>query len=96
MFHRKAWVVINRKERKSRQHVGLWHETYVVPEGGYESVYADMPPFGLAAATGVLPIAARGRRGADRLARRSSERRAGAKNTAATTLGRPTGEGEGE
>ena len=27
MFHRKAWAIINRKERKSRQHVGLWHET---------------------------------------------------------------------
>ncbi|EFE77889.1 DUF4188 domain-containing protein [Streptomyces filamentosus] len=77
MFHRKAWAIINRKEKKSRQHVGLWHETYVVPEGGYESIYADMPAYGLAAATGVLPIAARGRRGADRLAHRSSARRSG-------------------
>ncbi len=77
MFHRKGWAIINRKARKSRQRVGLWHETYVVPEGGYESIYADMPAYGLAAATGVLPIAARGRRGADRLARRSSARRSG-------------------
>ncbi len=91
MFHRRAWAIINRKEKKSRQHVGLWHETYVVPEGGYESIYADMPPFGLGAATGVLPIASRGRRAADRLAHRSS----GKKKTAATTLGRPA-EGAGE
>ncbi|MEV0574467.1 DUF4188 domain-containing protein [Streptomyces sp. RTGN2] len=72
MFHRKAWAMINRKEKKSRQHVGLWHETYVVPEGGYESIYADMPLYGLAAATGSLPIEGRGRRAADRFAHRSS------------------------
>ncbi|WP_326738998.1 DUF4188 domain-containing protein [Streptomyces sp. NBC_01022] len=71
MLHRKAWAMINRKEKKSRQHVGLWHETYVVPEGGYESIYADMPAYGLAAATGSLPIEKRGRRGADRFAHRS-------------------------
>ncbi|MEU1473375.1 DUF4188 domain-containing protein [Streptomyces sp. NPDC005761] len=71
MLHRKAWAMINRKEKKSRQHVGLWHETYVVPEGGYESIYADMPAYGLAAATGSLPIERRGRRGADRFAHRS-------------------------
>ncbi|THA28726.1 DUF4188 domain-containing protein [Streptomyces sp. A1277] len=71
MFHRKAWAMLNRKEKKSRQHVGLWHETYIVPEGGYESVYADMPAFGLAAATGSLPIEGRGRWAADRLAHRS-------------------------
>lgn len=73
MFHRKAWAIINRKEKKSRQHVGLWHESYIVPEGGYESIYADMPAFGLAAATEVLPVRARGRRAADRLAHRSSD-----------------------
>ncbi|MFI6687553.1 DUF4188 domain-containing protein [Streptomyces sp. NPDC050485] len=80
MFHRRAWAILNGKERKGklRQHVGLWHETYVVPEGSYESIYADMPPFGLAAATGVLPIESRGRRAADRLAHRSGAR-AGAK-----------------
>ncbi|WP_406092106.1 DUF4188 domain-containing protein [Streptomyces sp. NBC_01013] len=72
MLHRKAWAMINRKEKKSRQHVGLWHETYVVPEGGYESIYADMPAYGLAAATGSLPVEERGRRGADRFAHRSS------------------------
>ncbi|WP_405884865.1 MULTISPECIES: DUF4188 domain-containing protein [unclassified Streptomyces] len=71
MFHRKAWAMLNRKEKNFRQHVGLWHETYIVPEGGYESIYADMPAYGLAAATGSLPIEGRGRRAADRLAQRS-------------------------
>lgn len=73
-FHRTAWAMTNRKERKSRQYVGRWHETYIVPEGGYESVHADMPAYGLATATGVLPVEGRGRRAADRLAHRSSRK----------------------
>ncbi|MET8331463.1 DUF4188 domain-containing protein [Streptomyces sp. NPDC005181] len=77
MFHRKAWAMMNREEKKSRQHVGLWHETYIAPEGAYESIYADMPPYGLAAVTGVLPVEGRGRRAADRLAHRSSAERKG-------------------
>ncbi|MER5183053.1 DUF4188 domain-containing protein [Streptomyces sp. NPDC002896] len=74
MFHHKVWAITNRMERagKVRQHVGLWREAYVVPEGSYESIYFDMPPFGLAAATGVLPVESRGRRAADRFAHRSS------------------------
>ncbi|MEV0374475.1 DUF4188 domain-containing protein [Streptomyces sp. NPDC050636] len=73
MFHHRVWAIINRKERKGkvRQHVGLWHESYIAPEGSYESIYADMPPYGLAAATGVLPVESRGRRAADRLAHRT-------------------------
>lgn len=65
-----AWAALNRKERKGkgRRHVGLWHETYVVPEGVYESIYADMPAFGLAAATGTLPLKGRGRSAKERFA----------------------------
>lgn len=77
MFHRKAWAMMNRKEKKTRQHVGLWHKTYIAPEGAYESIYADMPPYGLAAVTGVLPVEGRGRRAADRLAHRSATERKG-------------------
>ncbi|MFF5447830.1 DUF4188 domain-containing protein [Streptomyces sp. NPDC012888] len=73
MFHHRAWAMINRRERsgRARGHVGLWHEAYVVPEGSYESIYADMPAYGLAAATGVVPLERRGRRAADRFAHRS-------------------------
>ena len=28
----------------------MWHETYIVKDGGYEAVYANMPRFGLARA----------------------------------------------
>ncbi|MGW0820868.1 DUF4188 domain-containing protein [Streptomyces sp. NPDC002845] len=73
MFHHKAWAIINRKEKagKVRAHVGLWHETYVVPEGSYEAIYAYMPPFGLAAAHGVLPVEKRGRSARERLGYRA-------------------------
>ena len=27
--------------------VGIWHETYFAKAGAFESVYANMPPFGL-------------------------------------------------
>ncbi|WJV44461.1 DUF4188 domain-containing protein [Streptomyces flavofungini] len=72
-FHHKAWAIANRKQRAGslRGHVGLWHETYIAPEGSYESIYFDMPPFGLAAATGSLPVERRGRRAAQRFAHRA-------------------------
>ncbi|MFD9687671.1 DUF4188 domain-containing protein [Kitasatospora sp. NPDC059088] len=74
-FHHTVWGIANRKirEGKLRGHVGLWHETYIVPEGGYESIYFDMPAFGLAGATGQLPLEARGRHAAQRLAFRSGD-----------------------
>lgn len=75
MFHHRAWGIINRKEHadKVRGHVGLWHETYVVPEGSYESIYFDMPAFGLAAAHGQIPLEQRGRRAKDRFAHRPTK-----------------------
>lgn len=67
-LHRPAWAAFNRYARAGKGHVGIWHETYAVPAGSYESIYADMPAFGLAAATGVIPVAQRGERAAERLA----------------------------
>ena len=34
---------------------GIWHETYKVRDGEYETVYANMPPMGLALATSAVP-----------------------------------------
>ncbi|MES5817283.1 DUF4188 domain-containing protein [Streptomyces sp. RG80] len=75
MFHRRAWAALNRKEKKGKlgRHVGLWHEAYVVPEGSYESIYFDMPAFGLAAALGQVPLERRGRTAKDRFAHRSAK-----------------------
>ena len=86
MFHHKVWGIINRKERagKARGHVGIWHEAYVVPEGSYESIYFDMPAFGLAGAHGQVPLEKRGRYAKDRFAHRSA---AGAEQKAAGKTG---------
>ncbi|MET9296952.1 DUF4188 domain-containing protein [Streptomyces sp. NPDC003077] len=66
--HRPAWAAFNRRARNSRGKVGIWHETYVVPAGAHESVYVGMPPHGLGAAYGVVPVGRRGDRAAQRLA----------------------------
>ncbi|MFI1682236.1 DUF4188 domain-containing protein [Streptomyces sp. NPDC020607] len=65
--HRPAWATFNRRIREGRGKVGFWHETFVVPAGAHEQVYVNMPPFGLGAATGVIPVGRRGERAADRL-----------------------------
>lgn len=65
--HRPAWAAFNRRLREGRGKVGFWHETYVVPAGRHESIYMNMPAYGLAEATGVVPVGRRGDRAADRL-----------------------------
>ncbi|MFJ2477877.1 DUF4188 domain-containing protein [Streptomyces sp. NPDC087659] len=65
--HRPAWAAFNRRMREGRGGVGFWHETYIVPAGSYENVYVNMPAFGLGAASGVVPVAHRGDRAAERL-----------------------------
>lgn len=52
--HLPAWSAFNRRVRATRA-VGVWHETYVIAPGAHESVYVNMPPFGLGAAFGVRP-----------------------------------------
>jgi hypothetical protein len=65
--HHPASQAFNRRLREGRGRVGFWHETYVVPAGSHEQIYMNMPPFGLGAATGVVPVAGRGDRAAQRL-----------------------------
>jgi hypothetical protein len=48
--HFPAWAAFNRAVGKDGT-VGIWHETYLVEPGKYETIYANMPLFGLAAAT---------------------------------------------
>lgn len=47
--------------------VGIFHETYRVPAGGYECVYNNMPVIGLAAAGDHLPVARRGETARERI-----------------------------
>jgi hypothetical protein len=57
--HLDAWRRFNRVVGYKDASVGFWHESYLVEPGQYEVVYANMPVFGLAAATQHAP--ARGR-----------------------------------
>ena len=58
--HWPAWVAFNRRLGKSRADVGIWHETYQIRAGEYETVYSGMPRFGLGS-VGTL-VSASGRR----------------------------------
>ena len=48
--HFPAWAAFNRRIGADGS-VGIWHETYRVEPGKFECIYANMPVFGLAAAT---------------------------------------------
>ena len=48
--HLPAWSAFNRNIG-SNGAVGIWHETYIIRAGTFESVYNNMPVFGLAKAT---------------------------------------------
>jgi hypothetical protein len=56
--HWPAWVSFN-KRVGSNGDVGIWHETYLIPAGGYECVYNNVPPTGLGAVTNLVPAAGR-------------------------------------
>ncbi|MDX6307310.1 MAG: hypothetical protein QOI06_356 [Nocardioidaceae bacterium] len=63
--HLEPWRRFNRQVGASGD-VGIWHETYRVRTADIETIYGNMPPYGLAAATAVTPI----RRGHDSAAAR--------------------------
>lgn len=56
--HLPAWAAFNRTIG-SNGDVGIWHETYHVAAGTYETVYNNMPPFGLGVAGRLLPATGR-------------------------------------
>jgi hypothetical protein len=62
--HLEVWRKYWRRVGKSPR-TGIWHETYLVRAGEYESIYGNMPPIGLGKATELVPLAqdksARGR-----------------------------------
>lgn len=68
--HRPAWREIYRRANGRRRDdgIGIWHETYVVPAGGHESAYGNLDDWGLAKATGSIPLTRRGRTARERLA----------------------------
>lgn len=52
--HLPAWREFNRAVGKTGS-VGIWHETYAAGPGTHESVYVNMPPFGLGRAGALYP-----------------------------------------
>lgn len=52
--HWPAWTAFNQAVGGDGT-VGIFHETYVVASGQHETIYANMPPFGLGAVSGVVP-----------------------------------------
>lgn len=56
--HQPAWARFMR-ELANDGSIGIWHETYLVEPGKFESVYGNMPPFGLGAASNIVPATGR-------------------------------------
>ncbi len=66
--HRGAWLTLYRlAHRASKAGVGLWHETYVVPQGQHETIYGNMKPIGLGKLVGSIPLNEKSRTASDRL-----------------------------
>jgi hypothetical protein len=66
--HLPAWAEFNRAVGKSGD-VGVWHETYRTRPGDFETVYVNMPLFGLAKATNAVPAIGRRESAAARMNR---------------------------
>lgn len=66
--HLPAWQAFNRHQAAGGA-VGIWHETFLITSGQYETLYANMPSHGLAAATTAVPATGRRKTAAGRLGR---------------------------
>lgn len=69
--HLPAWKAFNKAARAHPDVVGIWHETYVVPDGGVETFYGNGGTVGLGALTGTVEAVRRGRTARERLTGRA-------------------------
>jgi Domain of unknown function (DUF4188) len=69
--HLPAWQAFNRKIGTGGD-VGIWHETYVVPRDHAESVYVNMPRYGLGLVGTLFPAKGQRATAAKRLGRRGA------------------------
>lgn len=74
--HLPAWRDFNRRIGKSDA-IGIWHETFQVAEGKHESIYFNMPRFGLGVAGELVEARGRRRTAAGRLGRKEAVDSAG-------------------
>ena len=70
--HLPAWRAFNRRIRDNGS-VGIFHETVLLSDATVETVYGNMPEFGLAAVTGLVPAGRRGQSAAVRIGRTQSD-----------------------
>jgi hypothetical protein len=68
--HLPAWQAFNASVGTGGD-VGIWHETYVVPDGQLETVYVNMPRYGLGLAGTLFPAKGLRASAAKRLAHKS-------------------------
>ncbi len=64
--HLPAWRAYTRAIGNSGD-VGIWHETYLIKPGSYETIYHNMPPFGLGRVGTLSPATGRHQFAKDRL-----------------------------
>ncbi len=70
--HLPAWQDFNKKIGSDGD-VGIWHETYSVNKGEYESVYGNMPKFGLAKFGKHVPATGKFKSAKDRIKHKSPQ-----------------------
>jgi GH15 family glucan-1,4-alpha-glucosidase len=66
--HLPAWKAFNQSIGTDGS-VGIWHETYAATAGSHETVYVNMPPFGLGRAGSLVSATERKQSAAGRLGR---------------------------
>lgn len=71
--HLPAWRAFNRRIRDNGS-VGIFHETYRVAASDIETAYANMPAFGLAATSALVPITPEQQTAATRIGDRREDR----------------------
>lgn len=64
--HLPAWRAFNKRVRNNGS-VGIFHETVLLSDATVETVYGNMPVFGLGAVMGVVPAGKRGQTAKTRL-----------------------------
>lgn len=69
--HLKAWTDFNKKVGNNNA-VGIYHETFLVQKSHYETIYGNMPKFGLGKAYGTAPVTAATKSAALRLKQEAS------------------------
>ncbi len=70
--HLPAWRWMNKAVGLNGD-VGTWHETYMIPAGSYESLYVNMPEYGLGKAGRLTPARGRKRTARGRLGETSGQ-----------------------